>query len=510
MNHIGDRFTPWDARGSSDGPQSPQSPQGPGLEGSKDRPGGQVLAVQAGGVTTWAVGGWAVGVRSFVLGAGFRWRGQVLPSPASDLADLGTGPLCEMPASAGGDRSLDRTAWLGLWGQVLCALCARSRLLVGPGPGGAEWAHGGQVLISAPLISAPVDLGARSSDGLGTAFGVRPLRLGPGHRLRLRGQVIGVRSRLLWISGWVLMLMGVAACRPALPDSGAGEVVLYCAQDQVVAEPLLAEFTRQTGIRVRTVFDSEAVKTVGLANRLLAERSHPTAEVFWGNEELRTRQLAAAGVFRCPEGWWSFGRRTRCWVVRSGASGPVDRSGQPLAPPASLTALTNAAWRGQISMAFPLFGTTATHFLALRQHWGPERWRTWCKALFENQPFLEEGNSHVVRRVARGEALIGLTDSDDVQAARREGLSVMELPLDDLTLFMPNTVALVGRLGGTRPQAESLVTFLRSPEVEARLVAGGALRPNKGPTASGLQPEWDRLVAELDAGVRALEGIFRR
>lgn len=443
MNHIGDRITPWDARGSSDRPQSPQSPPGPGLEGSMktgpdcrtDRSWGQVVAV---------------GVRSSMPGVGYLEWGQILRSPTSDS---GPGHLCRVPASA---------------------------------------------------------IGARSSDGLGTAFGVRPLRLGPGHRLRLLGQVIGVRSRLLWISGWVLMLMGVAACRPALPDSGAGEVVLYCAQDQVVAEPLLAEFTRQTGIRVRTVFDSEAVKTVGLANRLLAERSHPIAEVFWGNEELRTRQLAAAGVFRSPDSWWSFGRRTRCWVVRSGASGPVDRSGQPPAPPASLTALTNAAWRGQISMAFPLFGTTATHFLALRQHWGPERWRTWCKALFENQPFLEEGNSHVVRRVARGEALIGLTDSDDVQAARREGLSVMELPLDDLTLLMPNTVALVGRPGGTRPQAESLVTFLRSPEVEARLIAGGTLEPNEGPPASGLRPDWDRLVTELDASVQALEGIFRR
>ena len=61
-------------------------------------------------------------------------------------------------------------------------------------------------------------------------------------------------------------------------------VVLYCAQDQVFAEPILAEFTKQTGIRVKAVFDSEAVKTVGLANRLLAERTHPVCDVFWGNE----------------------------------------------------------------------------------------------------------------------------------------------------------------------------------------------------------------------------------
>ena len=52
-------------------------------------------------------------------------------------------------------------------------------------------------------------------------------------------------------------------------------VVVYCAQDQVFAEPIFKEFTEQTHIKVRPAFDSEAVKTVGLANRLLAERTHP-------------------------------------------------------------------------------------------------------------------------------------------------------------------------------------------------------------------------------------------
>jgi hypothetical protein len=54
------------------------------------------------------------------------------------------------------------------------------------------------------------------------------------------------------------------------------------------------------------------------------------------------------------------------------------------------------------------------------------------------------------------------------------------------------------------------VTFLRSPEVEALLIAGGALEPNDGETVSGLRPDWNRLVAELDLGVLALEGVFRR
>src|SRR4030095_3704427 len=51
-------------------------------------------------------------------------------------------------------------------------------------------------------------------------------------------------------------------------------VIVYAAQDQVYAEAILRAFEKETGIRVKAVYDSEAVKTVGLANRLLAERDH--------------------------------------------------------------------------------------------------------------------------------------------------------------------------------------------------------------------------------------------
>jgi len=86
----------------------------------------------------------------------------------------------------------------------------------------------------------------------------------------------------------------------------ATQVVVYCAQDQIYAEPIFREFEKQTGIKVLAVYDNESVKTVGLANRLLAERSHPQCNVFWGNEEMRTRQLAAHNVFRENNGWAAF------------------------------------------------------------------------------------------------------------------------------------------------------------------------------------------------------------
>src|SRR5580700_3194547 len=101
----------------------------------------------------------------------------------------------------------------------------------------------------------------------------------------------------------------LAGCRKSAPD--ASVVVIYTSQDEVYAEPILADFHRQTGIEVQTVYDSESVKTVGLVNRLLTEKDHPQCDVFWNNEEFRTRKLQAQGVFAATDGFQELGYRTR-------------------------------------------------------------------------------------------------------------------------------------------------------------------------------------------------------
>jgi iron(III) transport system substrate-binding protein len=300
-------------------------------------------------------------------------------------------------------------------------------------------------------------------------------------------------------------------------------IILYCAQDQVFAEPILAEFEKRTGFWVKPVFDSEAVKTVGLANRLLAERSHPVCDVFWGNEEFRTRQLAAAGVFRETNGWAAFGQRSRRLVVNAKLVSHQSSVNQSLGaaratvsldtvslitPPASLLELTNSRWHGKVSLAFPLFGTTATHFLTLRQQWGESNWLVWCRALAANQPFIEEGNSHVVKRVARGETLVGLTDSDDIAGGQREGLPIAALPLTPELLLLPNTVAVV-RDAPHPEAAQRLFDYLQSPAVHERLLAAAALEADTLSTPPP-EPDWRAMLRDLDRATEQLKEVFRR
>ena len=282
------------------------------------------------------------------------------------------------------------------------------------------------------------------------------------------------------------------------------QVVVYCAQDQVYAEPIFRRFETTTGIKVRAVFDNEAVKTVGLANRLVAERHHPVCDVFWGNEEMRTRQLAAQGVFRSTNGWAAFGYRSRRIVVNT------NRVALSSAPH-SLLELTNATWRGKLALAYPQFGTTATHFHALRRDWGPGFWQAWCRALAANHPFLVDGNSEVVKMVGRGEAVIGLTDSDDIADGQREALPVSGLPISKETLLIPNTVAVVRAAPDAAP-AQRLFDYLQSPQVLQDLVQAKALEGTSAndPSLQTLKVDWAGVLSDLPRTTAELNQIFLR
>jgi len=297
------------------------------------------------------------------------------------------------------------------------------------------------------------------------------------------------------------VLIACPGCSPSKPNS---EVIAYCAQDQDYAESIFRDFEKETGIKVRAVYDSEAVKSVALANRLLAERGHPQCDVFWGNEEMRTRQLAVQHVFRETNGWTAFGHRSRRIVINTNH---VSIAGAPR----SLLDLTNAAWHGKVALAYPAAGTTATHFHALRQLWGETNWKTWCRALAANKPLLVDGNSVVVKLVGRGEAWVGLTDSDDIAAGQREGLPLAALPMTDETLLIPNTVA-VTRAAPHPGPAQRLFKYLQRADVVQKLVAANALEgtaTSQVPSPT-LKVDWANLLRDLENTTTKLSTLFLR
>lgn len=69
--------------------------------------------------------------------------------------------------------------------------------------------------------------------------------------------------------------------------SNTSEVVVYVSVDQPFAEPILNLFSKRTGIKVKPVFDVEAAKTVGLVNRIRAEKKTQNA-MYFGIQNLLT------------------------------------------------------------------------------------------------------------------------------------------------------------------------------------------------------------------------------
>ncbi len=287
------------------------------------------------------------------------------------------------------------------------------------------------------------------------------------------------------------------------PDT-APFVVVYASQDQVHAEPVLRHFTEQTGIEVRPVYDSEAVKTVGLVNRLLNERMNPSCDVFWNNEEFRTRQLAAQGVLDPGTKSVSFGYRSRRIIYNTNLVTAANA-------PRSFAEIVKPSWRGKVALTYPVFGSTATHFLALRDHWGLARWETWCRELVQNEPLIVDGNSLVVQLVGRGEAALGLTDSDDFAAGLGQGLPLAAVPLGEDSLLIPNTVSLIRNAPHPDP-ARQFLEFMGRPEVAAELKRVQAIEGlNRGDVRElTLAPNWDAVLQDFDEAVELLKTLFLR
>jgi len=262
------------------------------------------------------------------------------------------------------------------------------------------------------------------------------------------------------------------------------EVVVYTALDKDFSQPIFDDFTQQTGITVLAKFDTEATKTVGLVNEIIAERERPRCDLFWNNEilnsiRLEKRQLldvyaspAASDfpeMYRAADGaWHGFAARARVLIVNT------DRV--PHAEwPDSIRDLVDPKWKDQVGIAKPLFGTTATHAACLFAVWGDEPAKTFFRQLKSNARVLA-GNKQVALAVASGQLAFGLTDTDDAIIELEKGLPVAivypDREPDQLgTLFIPNTLAIV-RGAPRRDAARQLVDYLLSPAVEEKLAAG--------------------------------------
>jgi iron(III) transport system substrate-binding protein len=295
----------------------------------------------------------------------------------------------------------------------------------------------------------------------------------------------------------VLLLVALAGCMSGSDDGRA--VVVYTSVDQVHSEPVFKEFEKKSGIRVLPVYDVEAAKTTGLVNRLVAERDHPRADVFWNGEFVQTLFLKDKGVlapyhapaakdvpahYRDAEGFWT------CTAARARVLLVNTHLVPPSSYPASIFDLASSGLPAdRIGIASPVFGTSATHAAALYALLGQKEGKKFFESLYRKKLRVVDGNSVVRDMVADGRLLVGITDTDDACGAKRKGAPVALIFPDQGgkglgTLVIPGTVSLIA--GGPHPvEARKLIDFLTGRDVEQKLVASGWSQLPLRPDAAG-------------------------
>lgn len=324
-----------------------------------------------------------------------------------------------------------------------------------------------------------------------------------------------------------LFVFGVG-CVPRL-EHGA---VLYSAADREYVTPILDAFERtNAGIEISRQFDVEASKTLGLVTRIEREKARPRCDVFWNNELIHTIRLQKQGLlasrrwkvpdtwpkgFKAKDGTWvGFAARARVLLVNK------EKLPDPASWPKSVLELADKKWHHRCGLAYPVYGTTATHMAIIasnankvlgdanvdRVYFDKDRslnWHSWSDGWIQHSVILA-GNKQVALAVSNGELDWGLTDTDDAIIEKEAGQPV-EIVFPDQeksgygTVFIPNTISVLQN--APNPTAAALLAdYLVGEKAESRLTMGNSAQFPVWPDAkikSRLSGERESRWAEVD------------
>jgi iron(III) transport system substrate-binding protein len=308
------------------------------------------------------------------------------------------------------------------------------------------------------------------------------------------------------------------------------EVVVYCTVDQVFSEPILKDFEKEMGIKVKAVYDTEETKSTGVLNRLIAEKNNPQCDVFWSGDPLRNNILKENGItasyhstateqipdYFCEKDnhWIGFSARARVLIYNKKLI-----SADSL--PQGVLDFVLPKYKGKFAIANPLFGTTTFHIAAIYGLLGDSISKAWLNGLKANDVVIATSNGDVKKRVMNGQLAFGLTDTDDAFEAKKESDDVDYIFLDQQegglgSLIIPNAVSAIAKSPNSA-EAKLLIDYLLSVQTEAELAIScaqmplikGVETPDDVPSLDQIKPmkvDYDHITTKLEA----IQGWLKR
>ncbi|MFP5290690.1 MAG: iron ABC transporter substrate-binding protein [Actinomycetes bacterium] len=205
-----------------------------------------------------------------------------------------------------------------------------------------------------------------------------------------------------------LLLAGCAAT----PAEEEAAFTLYSGRDEDLVQPLIDEFTEETGI----VVDVRYGNTAELGSLLLEEGEATPADVFLSQDAGSLGALSAAGLFSTlpddvadavPAGFTS---TDGSWVGITGRARVVVYDGEQLTEdelPDSIDDYVTEEWAGRVGVA-PSNASFQSFVTALRVLEGEEAAESWLQSLSDNDPQIFESNIPILTAVNDGVVETGL------------------------------------------------------------------------------------------------------
>jgi iron(III) transport system substrate-binding protein len=299
-------------------------------------------------------------------------------------------------------------------------------------------------------------------------------------------------------------------------DDGGGEssLVLYSGRSGDLVDPLIEQFSEETGIEVEVREGSSAE----LAAQLLTEGDASPADVYFSQDAGALGAVGKAGLFaplgdelvaEVPE---AYRAADGTWVGTSGRVRVLvyDPEAVP-APPTTIDDLLGSEWKGRIGFA-PSNASFQAFVTGLRVLRGEDGAREWLEAFAAQDPVAYENNVAIRDAVDAGELPLGLVNHYYLLERVAE---VGEEDVNARNQFMAAgdvgglvNVAGVGVLASSEhpEQARELVAYLLGPEgqeyfatetFEYPLVAGTAAAEGLPPLDTLEPPQID--LSDLDS-----------
>jgi iron(III) transport system substrate-binding protein len=275
-------------------------------------------------------------------------------------------------------------------------------------------------------------------------------------------------------------------------DDG-GRLVVYSGRTSNLINPLLEDFSEETGIAIDVRYDDSA----NLALLVAEEGDRTPADVFISQSPGAVGYLDEAGrlgtlpedvVGLVPEGdaaedgsWVGLSGRVRTLVYNTDLVDPADL-------PDSVLDLTGPEYAGQVALA-PTNGSFQDFVTVLRQQLGEDEATAWLEGMVANDPPTFTNNTAIVEAVGRGEVPMGLVNHYYAFVAREED---PEIPVENhffaegdfgSTLLVTAASAIEGT--DMPDEAEQLVEFLLSGEAQSYF----ADETFEYPLAAGAEPD---------------------